>query len=63
MIFLKERGTKIAAQFLNYYIHAFLCSKEKRGKRSEKASPALAAFCAQGSAKFTGAFPKQSKQK
>jgi hypothetical protein len=53
----------LLTQFLNYYIHAFLCSKEKRGKRSEKASPALAAFCAQGSAKFTGAFPKQSKQK
>jgi hypothetical protein len=53
----------LLTQFLNYYIHAFLCSKEKRGKRSEKASPALAAFCAQGSAKFTGDFQKTRRTK
>jgi hypothetical protein len=37
--------------------------ERKRGKKNQKASPALAAFCAQGSAKSVGAFTKQSKQK
>jgi hypothetical protein len=36
--------------------------ERKRGKKNQKASPALAAFCAQGSAKFAGDFQKYCKQ-